>query len=198
MLNWRYLRNVTIRLYCWYQALGRYDYEQDGEIGMIENMERCIFVQVVERPARKVLLRRGKKAEEYFAYCEEVGCDVWCVLSSIREALHEPVGMWLPPSMVKPGTSRYVQGVEVPSGYANVVPEGYELIDLAPCKLMVFQGVPYDDEEFAEEIGYVQKAMARFDPELHGYRWADDNGPRIQLEPKGYRGYIEARPVEHL
>jgi hypothetical protein len=25
--------------------------------------------------------------------------------------------------------------------------------------------------------------------------WADEDGPRFQLEPQGYRGYIEARPV---
>ena len=161
-------------------------------------MDRTIFVQVIERPARKALLRRGKKAEEYFAYCEEVGCDVWDVLLSVKGALYEPAGMWLPPAMVTPGTSRYVQGVEVPADYASVVPEGFELIGLAPCKLMVFQGAPYDDEVFAEEISYVQKAMARYDPTFYGFRWADDDGPRIQLEPRGSRGYIEARPVKHV
>lgn len=35
-----------------------------------------IFTQVIERPARKLILKRGIKAEDYFAYCEEVGCEV--------------------------------------------------------------------------------------------------------------------------
>jgi len=33
-----------------------------------------IFTQIVERPARKLILRRSKKAAEYFEYCEEFGC----------------------------------------------------------------------------------------------------------------------------
>ncbi len=169
-----------------------------GETKMEEKKDRTIFVQVMERPQRKALIMRGKQAEDYFAYCGEVGCDVWAILVSVREALYEPVGMWLPPAMIAPGTSRYVQGVEVPVDYANVVPEGFTLIDLPPCKMMVFQGAPYDDEVFMDEIRYVMEAMERYDPKLYGFAWADGDGPRIQLEPQGYRGYIEARPVRSL
>ena len=32
---------------------------------------KTVFVQVVERPERKCLLKRGEKATEYFEYCEE-------------------------------------------------------------------------------------------------------------------------------
>ncbi len=46
-----------------------------------------------------------------------------------------------------------------------------------------------------EEIGSVWEAMKRYDPSVYGFAWADDDGPRIQLAPMGYRGYIEARPV---
>ena len=172
--------------------------KEKGVKSMEEKKDRTIFVQVIERPQRKALVRRGVKAKEYFAYCEEVGCDVWPMLVSVKEALYEPVGMWLPEALIKPGTSKYVQGVEVPVDYANAVPEGYELMDLPPCKLMVFQGAPYDDEVFMEEVGYVMEAMDRYDPKLYGFTWADEDGPRIQLEPQGYRGYIEARPVRSL
>jgi len=103
---------------------------------------------VIERPARKVLLKRGKKAAEYFVYCEEVGCDIWSVLSSVKEAMYETIGMWLPKHLIREGTSQHVQGVEVPLDYANVVPEGYELIELPSCSMMVFQGEPYDDTDF--------------------------------------------------
>ncbi|HEX2974855.1 MAG TPA: AraC family transcriptional regulator, partial [Bacteroidales bacterium] len=91
------------------------------------------FVQVIERPERKVLLKRGIKATEYFAYCKEVGCDVWSVLTSVKEALYEPIGMWLPKHLIKAGTSQYVQGVELPLDYNKTIPEGYEIITLPPC-----------------------------------------------------------------
>lgn len=163
-------------------------------------MERskCVFVQVIERPRRKCLLKRGNRATHYFEYCEETGCDVWGVLSSVKEALYEPIGMWLPESLIEPGTSLYVQGVELPLNYDKEIPEGFELIELEPCKMMIFQGEPYDDENFSEEVGEVMDYIDRFNPELYGYRWAKNAGPRFQLAPMGYRGYIEARPVEPI
>lgn len=157
-----------------------------------------VFVQVVDRPTRKLILKRGIKATHYFEYCEEVGCEVWDVLSGIKEAMYEPIGMWLPENLRKPDTSVYAQGVEVPANYASEVPEGFELIDLPLCKMMVFQGQPYDDEKFQEAIGELWEVMKTYNPELYGFAWADEDGPRFQLEPQGYRGYIEARPVRQL
>jgi AraC family transcriptional regulator len=156
---------------------------------------KTVFVQVVERPARKLILKRGKKATHYFEYCEEVGCDVWDVLSGIKEAIYEPIGMWLPKNLRKRGTSTYAQGVEVPAGYAGAVPDGFDLIDLPPCKMMVFQGPPYEDEKFESAIEDIWEVMKSYKPEVYGFEWADEDGPRFQLEPLGYRGYIEARPV---
>lgn len=31
-----------------------------------------------------------------------------------------------------------------------------------------------------------------------GYKWSPEVAPRFQLAPMGYRGYIEARPVEKV
>jgi len=156
---------------------------------------KTVFVQIIERPARKVLLKRGIKAEEYFQYCEEVGCEVWPLLTSVKEALYEPVGMWLPKHLIREGTSKYVQGVELPLDYSNEVPEGYELIDLPPCKMMVFQGEPYDEEDFMDAIEEVERHIEKFDPTVYGYKWDPEAAPRFQLEPMGCRGYIEALPV---
>ncbi len=97
--------------------------------------------------------------------------------------------------MIKPGTSKYAQGVEVPPDYKGKVPEGYEIIDLSPCKMMVFQGPPYEDSKFEEAIGDLWEVMNKYNPEIYGFKWADEDGPRFQLAPMGYRGYIEARPV---
>jgi len=159
---------------------------------------RTVFVQVIERPARKLILKRGISATEYFKYCEEVGCDIWGILVSIKEALYEPVGMWLPSNLIKEGTSEYVQGVEVPVDYSGIVPKGFEIIDLNPCKMMIFQGEPYDDENFSDEIGYVWDAIEKYNPEIYGFKLAPEDGPRFQFEPCGYRGYIEGRCVKEI
>ncbi len=170
---------------------------QKGEINMENKKIATVFTQVVERPERKLILKRGRKATHYFEYCEEVG-DVWGTLVSIQEALFEPTGFWLNESLVKEDTSSYVQGVEVVKGFKGDIPEGFEIIDLPATKMMIFQGEPYDDDLFQDAISEVWEAINNFNPELYGYKWADKLAPRFQLEPQGYRGYIEARPVEQL
>jgi len=172
---------------------------QKGDDSMSKRTKaNTIFVQVVERPARKLILKRGVRATHYFEYCEELGCDVYQELKDVKEALYEPIGMWLPDNLRKQGTSEYAMGVEMPAGYEGPVPEGYETIDLKPCKMMVFQGQPYDDAKFEQAIGDLWAVMKTYNPELYGFVWADEDGPRFQLEPQGYRGYIEARPVRQI
>ncbi|NBK24250.1 MAG: AraC family transcriptional regulator, partial [Spirochaetia bacterium] len=78
------------------------------------------------------------------------------------------------------------------------VPEGFDVIELEPCKMMVFQGPPFDEEKFEDAITDLWEVMKTYDPRLYGYQWADDDGPRFQLAPLGYRGYIEARPVREV
>ncbi|ABR47627.1 helix-turn-helix- domain containing protein, AraC type [Alkaliphilus metalliredigens QYMF] len=172
---------------------------QKGEVMMSDKKRtNTVFVQVVERPSRKLIIKRGIKATHYFEYCEEVECEVWGILISIKEAMYEPAGMWLSENLIKPGTSSYVQGVEVPINYAGRVPEGFDVIELPPCKMMVFQGEPYEDEKFVEAIEELCDVMKKYNPQIYGFEWADDEGPRFQLEPQGYRGYIEARPVKQI
>lgn len=157
-----------------------------------------LSVQVRNFPKRKLLLKRGVNGNDYFSYSEEVGCHVWGLLCSIKEALYEPIGLWLPDSLRPPGTSRYAQGVEVPADYAGELPEGFDLIDLPECKMMMFQSPPYDDIHFQEMITGVSKAIDSYDPTPYGYEWDDEIAPRFQLDPQGWRGYIEARPVSAI
>lgn len=154
-----------------------------------------VFVHTVDRPQRKLVIRRGIKAEDYFEYCEEVGCDVWGILSSIKEATCEPVGMWLPEPFRKTGTSEYCQGVEVPLDFNKALPENFETIEFPPCKMMIFQGQPFDDEDFGAAIDNMWQAIDEYNIEVNGYQWAHSDAPRIQFEPRGERGYIEALPV---
>ena len=173
------------------------------EVDMDENT-KVIFTQVVERPARKLILRRSKRATHYFEYCEEVGCGAnnnsipWDYLTTLKEALNEPVGVWLPENMRPEGTGIYAHCVEVPANYAGGIPEGFDVIDLAPCKLLVFQGEPYRDENFEEAVLGCMSLIEKFNPEVYGYRYAEDLAPKIQLEPWGWRGYIEMRPIRKL
>ena len=176
-----------------------YLYSKRGERPMKQKPPSgTIFVQVIDRPQRKLILKSGIRATDYFEYCEEVSCDVWGILCSIKEALYEPIGLWLPSCLQKEGTSQYAQGVEVPSDYNGEVPEGMEIIDLPPCQVMVFQGEPFEDELFCQAIKEISEAINNYNPELYGFAWTDDVAPRFQLEPQGYRGYIEARPVRRL
>ena len=154
-----------------------------------------IFIQVIHKPERKVICKRGIKAEDYFPYCEEVGCDVWGMLLSMDSLCGEPVCLWLPEQFKKPNTSTYVQGVEVPEDYTGPVPEGFDVIELPAADYLMFQGEPFAEEDYCDAISAVQQAMNGYDPDIIGYCW-DDSNPRIQLEPRGNRGYIELLSVK--
>jgi hypothetical protein len=142
-------------------------------------------------------MKRGKTANEYFTYCEEVGCDVWGLLTSMQSISGEPVCLWLPDKYRKPDTSEYVQGVEVPLNYDSIIPEGFDVIILPEADYMMFQGEPFLEENYMNAIEEVQKAMKKYNPNTVGYEW-DSSNPRIQLEPIGKRGYIEMVAVKKL
>ena len=165
----------------------------------VSNMSeiRNVFIQVIKKPERKVIIKRGIKADEYFSYCNEVGCDVWGLLKSIKSISGEPVCLWLPKDMRKPVTNEYVQGVEVEPDYNGIVPEGFEVIDLPSAEFLLFRGEPFDQEDFERAITEIWDAEKKYDPAFIGYEW-DDRNPRIQLEPIGERGYIELVPVKKV
>ena len=158
---------------------------------------KSVFVQLIEKPERKVIIKRGKTAKHYFEYCEEVGCDVWGLLCSIKSISGEPVCLWLPERYIAECTSKYVQGVEVTTDYAGQIPDEFDVIELPKCKYLMFQGEPFEEENFEEAITEVLGAIEKYNPEVIGYKWDDEN-PRIQLEPIGTRGYIELLPVKSI
>ena len=153
-----------------------------------------VFIQVIHKPERKVICKRGVKADDYFSYCEEVGCDVWGMLLSMDSICGEPVCLWLPEQYKKQNTSAYVQGVEVGVDASGPVPEGFDVIDLPAADYLMFQGEPFAEEDYCEAITAVQQAMDKYEPSVIGYVW-DNEDPRLQLEPRGERGYIELRAV---
>jgi AraC family transcriptional regulator len=185
------LRPVPLPLFTAYGV--KFREARRKEKATMENVQ-SIFIQVAEKPARKVILKRGIRAADYFSYCEEVGCDVWGVLTSMRSLGGEPVCLWLP-EPYRAGGSEYVQGVEAEAGYDGPVPEGFDVTDLPAATYLLFQGEPFAEEDYCEAIEALQTAMERYEPSAIGYVW-DDANPRIQLEPRGERGYIELRAVK--
>lgn len=182
-------RPVPLRLFTPYGVKYR-EMERKNIMEPVKN----VFVRLVEKPARKVILKRGVRADDYFAYCEEVGCDVWGILRSIRGLEGEPVCLWLPSAYIAPGTSRYVQGVEVAEADETQPPEGFDVIRLPAAEYLLFQGEPFAEEDYCQAIEELEAAIKKYDPSGMGYVW-DETNPRIQLEPIGTRGYIELMPV---
>lgn len=155
---------------------------------------RKVTVQKIHKSARKVIVKRGIKATEYWSYCEETGCDVWGLLTSIKSISGEPVCLWLPVQYRNPVENEYVQGVEVEVDYNGIIPEGFDLVEFAESDYLLFRSEPYNDEDFGSAILDVQKVIAEYDYQKNGYE-IDTNNPRIQLEPICTRGYVEMVPV---
>ncbi len=187
-----YARNpVPINLFIPYGVM----YQEIRKEHKVMKEVKNIFLQKIQKPARKVLIRRGVAAKDYFDYCEEVGCEIWGLLTSMQSISGEPVCLWLPRQYRKPNTSEYVQGVEVSVDYDGEIPEGFDVIELPEAEYMVFQGEPFLEEEYCQAIDGVQEAIERFDPSIWGNEW-DTSQPQIQLEPIGKRGYIEMKAIK--
>ena len=181
---------IPLRLFTPYGVKFRYMKRKETTMGA-----RNVFIQVIDKLKRKVIIKRGKTAAEYMQYCEEVGCDIWGLLVSTKSLCGEPVCMWLPDEYIKPGTSQYVQGVEVLEDYNGEIPEGFDVIELQNAQYLMFQGEPFQEEDYEQAIEEIWEAEKNYDPSLIGYQW-DDTNPRIQLEPIGTRGYIELVPIQ--
>ncbi|MGI6248324.1 MAG: helix-turn-helix transcriptional regulator [Acutalibacteraceae bacterium] len=158
---------------------------------------RKVTVQRIHKSARKAIVKRGIKATDYWSYCNEIGCDVWGLLTSMKSIDGEPVCLWLPEQFRNPQTNEYVQGVEVENDCSGVIPEGFDVIEFPESDYLLFCSDPYDDEEYGSAILDVQKVISEYDYTKNGYK-KDDKNPRIQLEPIGTRGYIELVPIINI
>lgn len=85
-------------------------------------------------------------------------------------------------------------GVEVEKDYKGIIPEGFDTIELPEAEYLMFQGEPFNDEDFEEAIINLRNAIDKYNPSVIGYAW-DKSNPHIQLEPHGERGYVELYPV---
>ena len=163
-----------------------------------EKVSRTVTVTAVERPARKLILLRATKTNggDYFAYCEEMGCEWEGLLNSISEKFAPAALLTLPQNLVKSNTSDTAAGVEVPADYAKPIPNGYDVIDLPPCTMLFFQGMPYENEDdFCVAIGIAWEAIDNYDPARYGYAFAPELAPRFNFGASEKMGALQAVPV---
>lgn len=93
----------------------------------------------------------------------------------------------------------FIQVVRKPERLC-IIKRGRQAADYFPlpeAEYLMFRGPAFREEDYCEAIRTVQAAMDSYDPSVVGYRWDDEN-PRIQLEPRGGRGYIELRAVRRV
>ena len=150
-----------------------------------------VFTQVINRPARKFILKRGRKAETTLSTAARSGAmfgESW----SLKGALYEPIGAWLPKKLRKPGTSQYVQELR-----CRWTPERCRTAWRSSARTLPgdgFQGPPYPEEKMGEAINAVWKAIDRFDPlstagsgpmrTRHATNWLR-SGKRVHRSPAG-------------
>ena len=186
----RYFTHYPIR-HSYLQTTKRSDEE------MKKGLSHTITVQAVERPARKMILLRSEHAADYFSFCEEKGCEWEGLLNSIAEKMDTASCLTLPKNLTAKGTSPIAVGIEVPLDYRKEIPEGYEIIELEPCTLLYFRGMPYDNEEdFGEAINIAFDAVEHYQPEVYGYVFADELCPRFNFGSCGKTGAKLAVPVK--
>lgn len=156
-----------------------------------------VTVTRVERPARRLILLRAQEATDYMSFCGEMGCDWEGLLNSIPEKMDRAALLTLPGPLAKPGDAGCAAGVEVPAGYAKPLPAGYEVLELPPCTMLFFQGMPFErDEDFCTAIEIVAEAIANYPLAQYGLALDSDAAPCFNFGAEAQTGARMAFPVK--
>lgn len=148
------------------------------------------------REKRKLIYLPSQKAQDYFSYCEEMGCEWEGLLNSIPEKLEPAALLELPDFLVEEGFSNVAAGIEVPLDFKKPLPEEYKLAELEECTMLYFQSEPYENEEdFCTAIENVYGAVKKYNPVSYGYRFAYDAAPSLNLGADTSTGAKIAVPV---
>lgn len=178
-----------------------YDYLKLRSRGNTNMQEvRTVTATVITRPACRMIIKRGIRANDYFSYCDEVGCDIWDVLAAVPNRLDDVALVNLPPYLIKPGTSSAVCAAMVPLEGEIAIPSGCEAIEVGEHLVMWFQGEPYEDENwYGGAHAEMGRAIERYRPERYGYRFAYELAPSYTFganAQKGCRVLIPIAPLE--
>ncbi len=162
----------------------------------------AMTVTAVERPARRLILRRARQAaaaDGYLAVCAELGCDWEGLLASIPERLHGPALLTLPENMRAAGATDAAVGTEVPLDYCKPLPEGYEYLELPPCVTLYFRGPRFSyPNAFPRAIGVLWAQMDKYDPALYGFEYAPELAPYSNFGAEPETGALMARPARKI
>ena len=171
-----------IPLFIQYSIKSNYSRLLKKEKDIMEKETNLCMITKLERPKRKLIFLRSKKATDYFSYCEEMGCEWEGLFSSVFEKLEAPAILELPKKILKDGFSNIASGVEVPFDYKGDIPENCEIAELEECKMLFFESEPFEkEEEFFPACESVFKAVEKYDPKKYGLEYADDIAPRFNF-----------------
>ena len=73
-------RPVPVTLFIPYGAKYRELRKENIDVANIQP----VFIQIVRKPERLCIIKRGTHAEDYFPCCEELSCDVWGMRELIK------------------------------------------------------------------------------------------------------------------
>lgn len=162
-----------------------------------EKVSRTVTVSAVERPARKLIYLRYRAAD-YFAACQEVGCQWEGFYNSIPEKFDTAAGGRLPDFLIQPGQGENAFFVEVPLSYDKPLPPGYEIAELPPCTYLYFNGQPFEDgNDFPIAIGIVDEAIASYPFARFGWK-ISTQAPFLGMGAEPDTGARTAVPVEKI
>lgn len=167
---------------------------------LIMSNDLCFcMVTAQERTKRKLIYLPSHKAQDYFSYCEELGCEWEGLLNSIPEKLDSAALIELPDSLVENGFSKIAAGIEVPYDYDKTIPEAYRIAALPECTMLYFQSEPYEKEEdFCQAIDSTYIAIGKYNPALYGYEFAYDIAPSFNFGADAKTGARLAVPTIHM
>lgn len=136
---------------------------------------------------------------DYTSFCAEMGREWEETMNAESEKFDIPALVELPARLVKSGTSAFAAAVELPLEGCGSVPAGMELLELPACKMLYFQGFPYENEDdFVLATQIVQNAMRCFAPEAHGLRYAFEDAPKFDFGSTASGGAAMALPVRDI
>ncbi len=151
------------------------------EPSMRNDFNLCM-ITARERGRRKLIYLPSHDAQDYFSYCEEVGCEWEGLLNSIPEKLDTAALLELPDSLVENGFSKIAAGIEVPLDYSKELPASYKAAELPECIMLYFQSEPYENEEdFCKAIESTYAAIGKYNPTLYGYQFAYEIAPSFNF-----------------
>lgn len=188
-----------IPLFIQYPIKSYYFYLYSKGEDIMENQTTLCMITVVQKPKRKIMFLRSKKASDYWTYCEEVGCDWEGLFNSVQSKFDTAAILKLPKFLQKDGFSDIASGIEVPIGYDGKIPDGCEIEELKPCEMLYFQSEPFEKEEdFGRALDNVTDAIQKYNPMQYGYDYDFEIAPEFNYGAYPAMGAKRAFPVKQI